>query len=301
MMSAKLSSVKMASVGTLSSAKFASKEARSATGVRAIAMRIPFISRFMSSDEGEPDPKLGSQRNVQHNPADIQRLLEQYRTANHLLTAQFYEGKRPAKQKGTTGIIAVLPDEKVFVIDNMAPKKMNSDLEPNTSIHFSLTHLGIRCQFDATYIRSDGSDAGPVHLFKFPKGIEHIQLRDAFRIKVSNAHPVKAILEHEENPTTACVIADLSASGARLKMDGLIDPQPNRGDVYKRCKVILPDGNRVQIQAQLMHWEYFPETRHTFIGIKFLNIDSNAQRTLNRYITNIQRRERQVVDRSRSL
>lgn len=237
-------------------------------------------------------PGQGSSRNVKHRLSDIGELLRLYQAENHLLTATFVNDNSRKLGKMSTGIIAVDARQRQFVTDPFIPKACNELLTPGTLVLLSLTHHGIRHQFECLWKNSDGTGDSQRHWFEFPKGIEQVQLRDAFRVKLSQAHPIKVALTHAEKPPVTGTIADLSSSGMRMRMHGMFKPKPARGEIYTSCHFVLSDGQPVVCKARLMHWQFDPEQDVTFLGIQFEELDGNTQRTLNRYVTDLQRKQR---------
>lgn len=235
-----------------------------------------------------------SMRNVKHRVSDIGDLLRQYQAENHLVTAELNidPGNPRRTLKTSTGIVAVDSKSRAFVIDPLLPLEANKRLGAGTSIHFSLSHGGVRHQFESPWKKSEGEGDQQKHWFDFPKGIEQVQMRDAFRVKMSQAHPIKVALTHPEKPPMAGTIADLSASGLRLRIPGVIKPRPTRGEEYTSCHFVLSDGTPIVCRGRLMHWQYDPDLDVTFMGVQFEELDGNTQRALSRYVTGIQRKQR---------
>ncbi|MCP5015260.1 MAG: hypothetical protein GY938_08255 [Ketobacter sp.] len=240
----------------------------------------------------EDKPNDGSPKNIKHSPNDIGELLSLYHDQNHLVTAMIMNlGKRKIA-KLSTGILSVDSAALRFTTDEFIPSDLPELLGDGTKVQFSLTHHGVRHQFDAIHIQALPSDSGTHHVFQFPKGIEQIQLRDAFRVKLSQAHPIKVTLTHATNPAITGTLADLSSSGMRIRIDGLVTPKPVRGEIYSSCHLVLSDGQPVVGGARLMHWQYDPDLRISFLGVHFENLDGTTQRALNRFLTDLQRKQR---------
>lgn len=236
----------------------------------------------------------GSARHVKHRVSDIGDLLKRYQAENHLLTAIFKadNGGKNRPVKTSTGIIEVDSRRRRFACDPLIPKEANDRLKAGTIIILSLTDHGIRHQFECPWQESEGSGNQLRHWFEFPKGIEQVQLRDAYRVKLSQAHPIKVALTHAEKPPLAGTLADLSASGMRMRVAGPLKPKPTRGEEFTSCHFVLSDGQPVVCVARLIHWQYDPEIDATFLGVQFEHLDGATQRTLNRYLTDLQRKQR---------
>lgn len=235
-----------------------------------------------------------SSRNIKHRLSDIGDLLRLYQAENHLVTAAFARDTDSTRKsiKMSTGIISVDSRSRSFVIDPLIPKEANRQMAPGIRLIFSLTHGGTRHQFECQWQKSEGEGDQQKHWFEFPKGIEQVQMRDAFRVKMSQAHPIKVALTHAEKPPIAGSIADLSASGMRLRVPGKIRPRPTRGEEYTSCHFVLSDGTPIVCRGRLMHWQYDPDLDVTYMGVQFEELDGNTQRALARYLTSVQRKQR---------
>ena len=253
-------------------------------------MRIPFLSKLFEKEKEPDKPKPGAPRSVHHNPKDIAGFLDQYAKANSLIEGEAH-GHGKQKIRFTTGINSVDMEKRVIHFDSFHPETLNSEIKPGQSVHFCLNHLGVRTQFDCV-LKNSLELPRYEHVFEFPKGIEHIQLRDAFRIKISSVNPVRMTLENTEQQTYSGLVSDLSVTGARMQLQHLIQPQPHRGDEFPNCYVTLSDGQRIVCSAQLMHWTYDPKKDITVLGVKFTNLEQPLERKLNRFLTDLQRRER---------
>ena len=256
-------------------------------------MLAGLIGKLFGND-GDKQLK-GSPRNIKHGTGDIAALLRLYQSENHLLTAiiESDQEKRPVKY--STGILMVEPRKRQFGTDEFIQREGNARLRPGVIVQFSLTHHGIRHQFECAWKGSTLEDGIPRHWFEFPKGIEQVQLRDAFRVKLSQAHPIKVALTHAEKPPCAGTVSDLSSTGLRMRVLGVIKPKPTRGEHFNSCHFVLGDGQPVVCEARLMHWQYDPDRDETFLGIRFEHVDGNTQRALNRYLTDLQRKQRHLT------
>ena len=130
------------------------------------------------------------------------------------------------------------------------------------------------------------------HLFEFPRGIQQIQLREAFRIRISTANRVRATLENAEADTWSGRVQDLSVTGARLQLRKLIQPEPRRGDTFSQCDLTLSDGQRISCGARIMHWNYDPHKDITTLGIQFIDMPPPLEHKLSRFLTDLQRKDR---------
>lgn len=260
-------------------------------------MQIPFIGRFLSKNDDD-NPKLGSQKNINHNAKAIVRHLGGFAHENHLITVQTCNADGSVNKKAGiahSGIITLDEKKRTIAFDQFSPNIHEENLKRGDLLHFSLTHEGTYCQFTCEYQKTVNTKSGYAHIVKFPPGVENTQLRDAFRVSISNATPIKISLLHTINPVISGTVVDLSSKGVRMKLAGLIEPRPKRGEEYISCQLVLTDGYSMHSGARLMHWIYDTKDKCTYLGIKFSDMDGANERVLNRYITQLQRKEKHGV------
>lgn len=236
----------------------------------------------------------GSARHIKHRPSHIGEMLKRYQAENQLLTAILKNDNSNAKKplKMSTGIIEVEPRQQRFATDPMMPFAINEQFTTGAIVILSLNHHGTRHQFECLWQTREGQGNQLRHWFEFPKGIEQVQLRDAFRVSISQAHPIKVALTHVEMPPLAGTLSDLSASGMRVRIPGSLSPKPTRGELFTSCHFVLSDGQPIVCAARLMHWQYDPQLDVSFLGIHFEHLEGPTQRVLNRYLTDLQRKQR---------
>lgn len=250
-------------------------------------MRIPFFSKLFKRED--PSQQPGTPRSTHHSPKDIAASLIRYANANTLVEGVISESKKPLRF--TTGIMNVDGENRTLIFDAFTPQTCEAQLDPGTQVRFTLSHLGVRTQFDCQYQYTIESGRHE-HVFHFPKGIEHIQLRDAFRIKINTINPLRMTLNHIDKGSYSGNISDLSVTGARIQLKNLIEPKPIRGDIYEQCYIMLSNGEQINTSAQLMHWQYDAKKSMTDLGVKFLDMNASTERKLNRFLTDLQRKER---------
>lgn len=253
-------------------------------------MLLDKFKQWISS--GKKDEGDVSAFNLSHGKM-IARWLERYQEQHQLIRISIAPDT-PDEDAIYTGILFIDIKSRRFFLEELRPKSASSLLQPGMELFFTASVDGVKHKFTARYIKSDDLPQGQAHLCEFPRAIEQIQLRNAYRVKMHRSNPVSICLTHAIKPVLSGQAADLSATGARLRIDGHLSFEPVQGDFYSVCRMVLPDGTELFSQAELMHWRYVPELKATFLGIMFLRMDSMHERTLGRYLTELQRLEKEA-------
>jgi len=234
-------------------------------------------------------PKQGAPKNIKHDPGLIGSLLTQFQAQDHLVTAIMMNVGQRTLARLTTGILAVDASGRQFTTDEFQPGLPVAQLKAGSRLKFSLTHENVRHQFDAVHTGSQSTPEGVRHTFQFPKGIEQIQLRDAVRVKLSPSPPIRVTLARADQSALAGSLVDLSSSGMRVRLDGMASPKPTRGEVYEACHFHLDDATAIACSARLVHWQYDPDRRVSYLGVQFQSMDTGTQRSLKRRLGKLQR------------
>lgn len=219
--------------------------------------------------------------------------LTRYQDQHQFMRVSFKENAEEA-DTFATGILFIDTKSKRFFLEALRPKHAAMQLTPNLTLYFQLTVDGVKHRFQTRYLKSEELPEGNAHLCEFPHTIEQVQLRNAFRVKVPRSTPVKVSLTHPKQPFLTGQAADLSASGVRMRISGTLPKEPSRGDTYPVCRLILTDGTEIFCQGQLMHWRYDADHKSTYMGIMFMKLETNHERTLGKFLNDLQRREKEM-------
>lgn len=258
-------------------------------------MALDFIKKMFSNTPENTDA-AGS---VQHGAQDIATQLSQFLQANTLLEGELVNAEGVSTASFTTGLAAISSENQFFIIEEIAPAPVSNQIKSGDHLRFTVNHCGERIQFSTTYMERD--DLGAKHRIQFPKGIEHVQLRNAFRLKISRVSPVYLELSHTppataDNPTPEVerlngYVSDISITGARLHIEGKLN-NLERGKLYNPCTVLLGDQQTIQTSARLMHWQCYEQDNETQLGMQFQDLKPPEEKLLARFISDIQRKYR---------
>lgn len=229
-------------------------------------------------------------KSLLHSPKAISDLLNRYCDQHHLLVVSQLTAALKQAPETHTLIKEVDLSKRRFCCEPFS-------LPTEDRMEFTVSIDDARHRFTAAYLESTAErkpqqDTG--YWFRFPKGIEQIQMRGAFRIKISQANPIEVTLLNQAGSSIDGTLADLSSTGMRVRHEGPLLTTPQCGEVFESCRLILDSDNLIQCQAQVIHWNQDKNRDVSFLGIKFRNMESSEQRILNRYLAQVQRKNRRV-------
>ena len=231
-----------------------------------------------------------SANSLLHSPKAISDLLNRYCNQHHLLTVAGHSPTQSQAPETHTLIKEVDLSKRRFCCEPFT-------LPTQDDLLFTVSIDDARHQFTTTHMKSE-SGTEPQRdtdcWLHFPQGIEQIQMRGAFRIKMSQANPIEVTLMDQAGIRINGTLADLSSTGMRVQHQGPLLTSPQCGEVIESCRWILGSDNLIQCQAQVIHWSHDQNQDLCFLGIKFRHMDADDQRILNRYLAQLQRKNRKV-------
>ncbi len=219
--------------------------------------------------------------------------LTRYRDQNQLMNIAVLESGGEVTTF-STGILYVDLENKQFFFEEICPETSKRCLIPGAILHFSVDVNGVNHQFKSRFIQTNRLPEGTSHQCEFPRAIEQIQLRNAFRVKIPISMSTTISLKHPVKFFLSGQVADLSISGARLRINNPLPHELERGDLYSSGKIRIPNGTEIICQGKIMHWRQTPEHKVTHIGIMFLKMESQHERQLVQFLNELQRRQRVV-------
>ncbi|CBL44719.1 Hypothetical protein HDN1F_11360 [gamma proteobacterium HdN1] len=249
-----------------------------------------FTEELFTSGERRPT----SIKSLNHGKM-VAEWLKRYQEQHQLIQFVTREAEEGIEQYPIhAGIFQIDPSTKTFSLEELHPASASKLLTPGMPLFFTAIVDGIRHKFTAHYLRTDELLNGTAHWCNFPTTIEQLQLRNAYRVTLPESVILTISLTHATKPFFSGLATDISATGARILVEGQIYPEPIQGDTYSVCRLLMPHGQEIFCQAQLMHFHYLPSRKATSLGIMFLGMESMHERSLSKFLTDLQRREKEL-------
>lgn len=127
--------------------------------------------------------------------------------------------------------------------------------------------------------------------FDLPDELYYHQKRSAFRAPTLPGEPISILLGgHAKLPTQEGKILDLSATGCRVRIEQQ-ETGLNAGDALTGSMLVLPDG-KLPLSAEVRHCKAHDSLPYSIAGLRFIGLDGMAQRTIDRYVNQLQREAR---------
>ena len=127
-----------------------------------------------------------------------------------------------------------------------------------------------------------------------PNEVIYHQRRNAFRAPLKQGQLLSIELAGDKlSNSIKGQLLDISATGCRLRFQGDLGSRLQAGQVYERLSVKLPFGT-ISTAAELRHLSYEDKLDITYVGMRFYRMDGLAQRSIERFVYQVQREARQL-------
>ncbi|MHA6164358.1 flagellar brake protein [Pseudomonas sichuanensis] len=239
---------------------------------------------FNETDAPQP-PK------VLTTPLEIAANLRQLLESHDPLIISFHE----RSQRFQSYVVHIDRDNGVLALDEMIPRDGEKYIENGEPFRVEGFHDGVRiaweCDTPLTITEIDGHRCyrGPL-----PTEVTYHQRRSAFRAALKLSQLVDIVLDGTHlkgNGALRGKLLDISATGCKLRFEGNVEERLQLGQVYERFKAANPLG-LVDTMVELRHLHFEERINTTFAGVRFHNLNGQAQRKIESFVYQLQREAR---------
>jgi c-di-GMP-binding flagellar brake protein YcgR len=211
----------------------------------------------------------------------MRRVLEGLLTARSLITIIIGDQNR---ERYSSAVLAVYPDEQQFVMDEITPKKGHALLIEAKTLKAYALLKGVKVHFSVELRKADSKDGIYYYVFSYPEYIYYEQQRTHYRVHVPASRQKAVRLSKAQGR-----LIDLSVGGIGALFP--IDSGLNEGDTISDVEVQLPDGNTLYCDLEICHIVPLEAQKKARIGARFINIPRDQKRRLQRCVTSLEREE----------
>jgi len=160
---------------------------------------------------------------------------------------------------------------------------------------------GVKVEFDVEQVEAASFEGRLAFSLPFPDSLIKLQRREFFRLSAPLLNPLKCQIPIPGGITVDAVVGDISLGGISL-MGEHKSLELQLGTIYENCRILLPELG--VIQTKLMVRNSFPMTMRNGAVIKrtgcaFLDLPSNQQALIQRYIIRLERDRRAKLSEPR--
>ena len=239
---------------------------------------------FNESDAPQP-PK------VLTTPLEISANLRQLMESHDPLMISFPE----RSQRFQSYVVDLDRDSGTFALDEVIPRDGEKFIENGEPFRVEGFHDGVRIAWEChTALKITEIDGHRCYKGPLPDQVTYHQRRNAFRAALKLSQLVDITLDgtHLKGGTALRgKLLDISATGCKLRFEGNVEERLQLGQVYERFKAGNPLG-LADTMVELRHLHFEERINTTFAGVRFHNLNGQAQRKVEGLVYQLQREAR---------
>lgn len=185
-------------------------------------------------------------------------------------------------------------DDTGLWLEQSPHPSLNLRVANSGRLTFVSSHLQIKVQFHASQTSSVEYQGRPAFYLPLPDSLYRLQRREYFRLVPQILEPLRCIINTQTMPNQKpleLIIMDISCGGVGLTCQA--SDALTLGSSYPDCRIELPDLGTVRgtiIVKNMFELEPRSGTVYKHAGCEFKNLDNASSILLQRYVTNMQRK-----------
>ncbi len=243
------------------------------------------MSKFFDDDQASQGPVILKE------PLEILANLKLLQQGQDSLTITFNGQTR----KYQSLLVDIDRERGIMALDELVPADGEARLQAGEGFHVQGFHEGVRMSWHSRSRAQPGEHQGHrCFWMELPAELDYHQRREAYRatLKLSQI-PTVNLAGSRLSPSLVGKMLDISATGCKLRFPGNVLSVLERGQVYERLSIALPDTN-LSLAAELRHVSYDERLQVSFAGMRFHNSSGYEQRQIERFVFQVQRESRRL-------
>lgn len=202
------------------------------------------------------------------------------------------------KEQYASMVIEADAETESFKLDELSPTDGHDHVQVGSELDMISSDNGIGIKFNGKVLKI-GSDKGiAFYEMKIPEKVTYSQRREAFRTKMSGKMDKIAIELNIGNlgcDTSKAHIQDISFSGMCIDIPHAnLEGKLERGSSIDGLSFLLDDGSKFSCEFEIKRLQYDENKDHTILAGRFLHLEKEQQRSINHFVSHIQRELRRI-------
>ncbi len=186
-----------------------------------------------------------------------------------------------------TFLLAVRPDRGRLIIDQLTPPPEEGVLARGTELRLSAKMGGLLLRFDTQVLARGEKDGEILYKLDYPERLERRQRRRFFRVPVPLDFAYTATLEVDRGPAIEGEVADLSANGVAIRVQGAL-PESLQPDTRIPQASLQLDGLALSCPLTVRNLRRINDKRW-LLGCRFEALSPAQENQINRVVATLER------------
>lgn len=222
----------------------------------------------------------------------INALLQSLLQQNSLLNIELEKNT----ERYTSILLDADEESAMLVFDAFHPTPTEHAFTPYAVAKVRVQNCGADISFAINIELVHTTDGQVQYRAAYPKSINYLQRRGAFRVPVSAMSPADVYIYLDKGKTFTGALRDISVSGMCIRFP----PKTKLPETWPEevsCEIILSSGKKLRTQFKVCHIKQHQPSRNFFLGVAFLHLDKAQERAIEKLVAELQRKSRQRMMR----
>ncbi len=242
---------------------------------------------YQNAEKTAIDSVEDHDRYVLHSEGEIRNQLLNLSKKPDIITAYFNGGKEFL----LTAVLGVLKDRKMVVLDVGPDDEVTQKAIKSNRLVCTTRSMGVPIKFSVDGLQSAKYQGRSAIAASMPESLFRKQRREFFRVQVPRVNSPQCTLRPDkDSPPITLQVIDLSVGGLSFIAHEEIF-KPNLRDIFRDCLIQLPEFGEFRIDIEVCNKGVFFTGKNEAIpriGVAFLNISTQINLHLQRYIYHLQ-------------
>ena len=186
-------------------------------------------------------------------------------------------------------MISVDNEKKQILIDQLHPEAGHKKFLKKGKITLFAGLDGIDLSFQCALIDVDEKSGIPFYTLAFPQHVKHYQRRSSYRVQIIRSLSISVDLICKSGETVHGELDNISSGGMRVRVAETMPEIIKNGLIIPGCEITLPDEGLMICSVEIRHVVHGEKGNLNYLGLQFEGLNSLDERSINRFVTSLER------------
>ena len=230
-----------------------------------------------------------------YSKAEILPVLQSALQKNTLISAHFNHGQAYF----LTSLIGFQSNNTEIILDVGGDERMNDRALKADKLIFTTFIDKVKIQFGLARLERKLFEGRPAFVGPLPEKLLRLQRREYYRLATPIANPIYLRTSIPPGQSVDIPLLDISGGGVGLMLPLELGSHVEIGQVLENCRITLP-GEGIVTSALGVRNLFAVTTRsgtnYVRLGGEFVKLDASALRSIQRYIINVERERKALLN-----
>lgn len=186
-------------------------------------------------------------------------------------------------------MISIDNEKEKILIDQLHPEDGHAKLLDKGKLTLFAGLDGIDLSFLCLLSDVDEKEGIPFYSLSFPQHIKHYQRRSSYRVQIIRSLSIPIDFKCESGETFKGEMDNISSGGMRVRLAEKIPDVVEKGMIIPQVEMDLPEEGFMVCAVEVRHVVHGERGNLHYLGLEFEGLNALDQRTINRFVTSLER------------